>query len=178
MVPVSAQFSRQIRNNDDYHAGFKSGAIRRQCVIIGGGIGLGIRDFCADADVAETRACYQHIFTLLRCCGVVREGQWILGFLIFGFSIVLPGMKIAVLFSIWNRSRIFSDSETKLFHWLSLLNKWSMLDVFVVAVLLASVKLGALASVEAHAGIYAFAVAVVLIMLVTPRVKRVLKPAR
>ncbi len=107
-----------------------------------------------------------------------REGQWILGLIIFGFSIVLPGMKIAVLFSIWNRSRIFSDSETKLFHWLSLLNKWSMLDVFVVAVLLASVKLGALASVEAHAGIYAFAVAVVLIMLVTPRVKRVLKPAR
>jgi paraquat-inducible protein A len=104
-----------------------------------------------------------------------REGQWALCLIIFGFSIVLPGMKIAVLFSIWNRSGIFSDSETKLFHWLSLLNKWSMLDVFVVAVLLASVKLGALASVEVHAGLYAFAVAVVLIMLVTHRVKRVLK---
>ena len=105
-----------------------------------------------------------------------REGQWVLCLIIFGFSIVLPGMKIAVLFSIWNRSGSFSDSETKLFHWLSLLNKWSMLDVFVVAVLLASVKLGALASVEVHAGLYAFAVAVVLIMLVTHRVKRVHQP--
>ncbi len=122
--------------------------------------------------VSNTFSLYSGVVALF------REGQWILGLIIFWFSIVLPGMKIAVLFSIWNRSRIFSDSETKLFHWLSLLNKWSMLDVFVVAVLLASVKLGALASVEAHAGIYAFAVAVVLIMLVTPRVKRVLKPAR
>jgi len=48
--------------------------------------------------------------------------------------------------------------------------KWSMLDVFVVAVLLATVKLGAVANVQLHYGLYLFAAAVILTMIVTARV--------
>ena len=55
-------------------------------------------------------------------------------------------------------------------HWMHLYGKWSMLDVFVVAVLLASVKLGALAQVQIHSGLYAFAASVLLTMLITARV--------
>jgi len=51
-----------------------------------------------------------------------------------------------------------------------LYGKWSMLDVFVVAVLVVSVKLGAIASVEMRYGLYAFAAAVILTMYVTARV--------
>ena len=51
-----------------------------------------------------------------------------------------------------------------------LYGKWSMLDVFVVAVLLASVKLAGLAQVEIHSGLYAFAASVLLTMLITARV--------
>jgi paraquat-inducible protein A len=51
-----------------------------------------------------------------------------------------------------------------------LLGKWSMLDVFVVAVLVVTVKLGAMASVEARYGIYAFTAAVFLTMYITSRV--------
>ena len=53
-----------------------------------------------------------------------------------------------------------------------LFGKWSMLDVFVVAVLVVTVKLGAIASVEARYGLYAFTVAVFLTMYVTARVVR------
>ena len=42
-----------------------------------------------------------------------------------------------------------------------------MLDVFVVAILVASIKLGALAKVEIHYGLYTFATSVLLIMLTT-----------
>ena len=45
-----------------------------------------------------------------------------------------------------------------------------MLDVFVVAVLVVAVKLGAIASVEMRFGLYSFATAVVLTMYVTARV--------
>ena len=55
-------------------------------------------------------------------------------------------------------------------HWMHSFGKWSMLDVFVVAILVVSVKLGAIASVEMRYGLYAFAAAVILKMYVTARV--------
>jgi paraquat-inducible protein A len=42
-----------------------------------------------------------------------------------------------------------------------------MLDVFVVAVLIVTVKLGALADIEIEPGMYFFTAAVVLLMLIT-----------
>ncbi|MBL6999233.1 MAG: paraquat-inducible protein A, partial [Gammaproteobacteria bacterium] len=45
-----------------------------------------------------------------------------------------------------------------------------MLDVMVVAILIVTVKLGTIASVEIHYGLYLFAAAVLLIMFITQRV--------
>ena len=45
-----------------------------------------------------------------------------------------------------------------------------MLDVFIVAVLVVAVKLGAVAEVEMRYGLYAFAASVLLTMFVTARV--------
>ncbi len=45
-----------------------------------------------------------------------------------------------------------------------------MLDAFVVAILVVSLKLGALARVQMHYGLYALAAAVVLSMLAAARV--------
>ena len=48
--------------------------------------------------------------------------------------------------------------------------RWAMLDVMVVAVLIVTVKLGAIASIQVHYGLYVFGAAVMLIMLITHRV--------
>ena len=48
--------------------------------------------------------------------------------------------------------------------------RWSMLDVLVVAVLIVAVKLGPIASIEVHYGLYVFGIAVLLIMYITNRV--------
>jgi len=45
--------------------------------------------------------------------------------------------------------------------------RWAMLDVMVVAVLIVTVKLGAVASIEVHYGLYVFGTAVLLLMLIT-----------
>ena len=50
--------------------------------------------------------------------------------------------------------------------------RWAMLDVMVVAMLIVSVKLGAIASIQIHAGLYVFGGAVLLIMLITQQVVR------
>ena len=99
-----------------------------------------------------------------------REGRFFLLIVIAGFSIILPLLKIAVLIRLLGTKENKVVNLDKYLHWMHLYGKWSMLDVFVVAVLVVSVKLGAIASVEMRYGLYAFAAAVVLSMYVTARV--------
>lgn len=53
--------------------------------------------------------------------------------------------------------------------------RWAMLDVLVVAILLVSIKLGAIASVEIHAGLYWFAASVLIVMFVTHQASNMFK---
>ena len=62
------------------------------------------------------------------------------------------------------------DKQTRLLHQVSVLGKWSMLDVFVVAILVVTIKLGILLNIETHAGIFIFAFAVLGSMLLTHRI--------
>lgn len=101
---------------------------------------------------------------------LLKEGKVFLFIVITGFSIVLPVLKIAVLFMLVSVKNNKTAHLNRYLHWMHQFGKWSMLDVFVVAVLVVTVKLGAIASVEARYGLYAFATAVVLTMFVTARV--------
>lgn len=101
---------------------------------------------------------------------LLKEGQIFLFIVITGFSIVLPLMKIGVLNKLLSPKERKAVNLDKYLHWMNLYGKWSMLDVFIVAVLVVAVKLGAIASVEIRLGLYAFAIAVVLTMYVTARV--------
>ena len=96
-----------------------------------------------------------------------REGQFFLFLLITAFSVVLPIMKLGVLYRLVSRSDAMREKTRRLLHWMHLYGKWSMLDVFVVAVLVVSVKLGAIANVEMRYGLYAFAASVMLTMIIT-----------
>jgi paraquat-inducible protein A len=101
---------------------------------------------------------------------LLKEGQIFLFVLITGFSIVIPILKIGVLNTLLGGGKYKPAHLEKYLHLMHLYGKWSMLDVFVVAVLVVAVKLGAIASVELRFGLYAFAAAVVLTMYVTARV--------
>jgi len=101
---------------------------------------------------------------------LLQEGQFFLFIVITGFSIVLPLLKIWVLYKLISTKKNKAGYLDKYLDWMHLYGKWSMLDVFVVAVLVAAVKLGAIASVEIRFGLYLFATAVILTMYVTARV--------
>ena len=105
---------------------------------------------------------------------LLKEQQFFLFVIIAGFSIVMPLMKIAVLFKLLNTCEKTRQQKSaileKYLHWMHLYGKWSMLDVFVVAVLVVAVKLGAIASVEMRYGLYFFAAAVLMTMFLTARV--------
>jgi paraquat-inducible protein A len=67
---------------------------------------------------------------------------------------------------IWS-VRLRDHQRRWLLRGLSLLGKWSMLDVFVTAIIIVSIKLGALASAKAEIGIYYFGISILLAMFVT-----------
>jgi paraquat-inducible protein A len=109
---------------------------------------------------------------------LAREGQWFLFLLIAAFSVLVPMLKILVLYRLLSRARRCDARTHRYLHWMHLYGKWSMLDVFVVAVLVVAVKLGAIASVEMRYGLYAFAASVLLTMLITARVVRLIDSSR
>jgi paraquat-inducible protein A len=101
-----------------------------------------------------------------------QEGYIFLFFLVGTFSIILPFVKLAILLRILTARQGASLHMKKLLHLMHDYGRWAMLDGMVVAVLIVTVKLGAIASVEVHSGLYMFGLAVLLIMFITHRVVR------
>jgi len=91
---------------------------------------------------------------------------YFLSFIIFFFSVIFPIVKLVTLFAIWF-IRLKNQQRKWLLRGLSLLGKWSMLDVFIIAIIIVSIKLGALASAKAEIGIYYFGMSILLAMLAT-----------
>jgi paraquat-inducible protein A len=96
--------------------------------------------------------------------GLWEQGQYVLATILFFFSIVFPMCKLAMLGFLWF-IRLAEQRRQAVLHWLGVLGKWSMLDVFVVAILIVLVKLGPLAKVQPQRGIYWFAAAIFLSMI-------------
>ncbi|WP_456378404.1 paraquat-inducible protein A [Thiolapillus sp.] len=101
-----------------------------------------------------------------------QEQEKALAILLGGFSVVFPAIKLLLLFLVWNLEDSNSGRHQRHLQWLATYSKWSMLDVFVVALLVVTVKLGALAQAQVEFGLYAFAASVILTMLVSAWVGR------
>ena len=98
-----------------------------------------------------------------------RQGQPVIGVIVFLASIVVPFLKLVTLFflvaTVRLRSRAWRRQRTQMFRVLEFIGPWAMLDVLVMSVLVALVKLGELATVLPGRGLFSFtAVAVLTIM--------------
>lgn len=96
-------------------------------------------------------------------------GSWELSLIVFIASIAVPILKIVALallvITAQRRSRWRQLERASLYRLLETVGHWSMLDVFVVVLLVGMVRFGALANVEPSAGLLAFGAVVVLTML-------------
>ena len=96
------------------------------------------------------------------------SGSWDLALVVFIASILVPMAKlIALIFlvvSVQMRSTWDPVQRTRMYRLVELVGRWSMLDVYVVTMLVALVQLGALATIEPGAGAMAFGAVVVLTM--------------
>ena len=108
---------------------------------------------------------------------LLAEGFPLLFLVIFLFSVCLPVTKLLLLWLVFNRNFPDAARFKRVVHVMDLVGKWSMLDVFVVAVILVSIKLKPVASVQVHIGLYCFATAILLMMYITHRLRQLLKQA-
>ena len=99
---------------------------------------------------------------------LLKEGQWLLFVLLASFSIALPILKLIMLYLTVSVSAVshYRQHITRIHNY----GKWSMLDVFVVAVMVVALKLDYVVDVQVHMGLYAFSVAVLLTMFITAQV--------
>ena len=100
-----------------------------------------------------------------------HQHEYPLAAVLFLFCIVFPLVKLLALALIWC-VRLWDRERAALLHWLGVMGKWSMLDVFVVAIVIVLVKLGPLARVEPRSGVYVFAAAILMSMLLTMYIER------
>ena len=98
---------------------------------------------------------------------LIEEQQYFIFVVIFSFSIVLPILKLYYLFLLSATKAVEDQAYSKYLHLMHRYGRWSMLDVFVIAILIMTVKLGALASVQIEPGMYYFTAAVILLMIIT-----------
>ena len=100
---------------------------------------------------------------------LLQSGMWPLALVVVVASILVPLLKILILIlllvSIRWRWTWRPRDRTRLYRILELVGRWSMVDIFVVTILVALVQLGNVANVVAQSGAAFFAAVVVLTML-------------
>jgi len=134
-------------------------------LIAGGLFALGI---CAPLMTVQKWLVFTQTYTL--GAGLLRlfEAKHYVLFLLVGtFSLAVPLVKMGLLALACNYPSWTTAHRPRLLHWLALCGKWSMLDVFLVAILIAVGTLRGIAAVEVQYGVYAFAAAMLLLHLVT-----------
>jgi paraquat-inducible protein A len=104
-----------------------------------------------------------------------KAGQYVLFVVIGCFSVLLPIAKIGLLFKLLQSDNKPHPVKMRLLQLMHDYGRWAMLDVMVVAMLIVTVKMGAIASIQIHPGLYVFGAAVLLIMLTTQSTVRLLE---
>lgn len=95
--------------------------------------------------------------------------SWVLASVVFVASLLVPLLKMFsltyLLISVQTRSSWQPVQRTQLYRVLEFVGRWSMLDIYVVTLLVALVQIKSLATVSAGPGAMAFGAVVVLTML-------------
>ncbi|MER2299822.1 MULTISPECIES: paraquat-inducible protein A [Pseudomonas] len=100
---------------------------------------------------------------------LLKHGMLPIAAVVFIASILVPTFKLIgialLLYSVQRRQPLSARQRILMYRFIEFIGRWSMLDIFVIAILVAVVNFGRIASVEANLGAVAFATVVILTML-------------
>lgn len=99
---------------------------------------------------------------------LIASGWWPLAVLVFFASIIVPLIKLFgltyLVTSVQYTWRWRPTQRTRLYRITEAVGRWSMIDIFMISILVALVRLEAIATIEPGAGATSFAAVVVLTM--------------
>lgn len=98
---------------------------------------------------------------------LAQSGSWPIALIVLLASLVIPFIKLLVIFYLaaTAKGRKNPKFKTRLYHMVESIGRWSMLDIFLLAVLVAIMKLGPWTTVEPELGSIMFALVVIFTML-------------
>jgi len=100
---------------------------------------------------------------------LLASGWWPLAVLVFFASIIVPLIKLVgltyLVASVHYKWHWHPKQRTVLYRMTEAVGRWSMIDIFMISILVALVRLEAIATVEPGAGATSFAAVVVLTMI-------------
>ena len=100
---------------------------------------------------------------------LIASGMWPLALLVFFASITVPVLKllslVLLLATTQRRSRWRIHERTHVYRIIESIGRWSMIDIFMLSILAALVRMGSIASIEPGAGALSFAAVVVITMI-------------
>jgi paraquat-inducible protein A len=100
---------------------------------------------------------------------LIAAGMWPVALLVFFASITVPVLKLTglsyLLISIHRRSPWRPRDRTLLYRIIESVGRWSMVDIFMISILVALVNLDAIATIEPGPGAIAFAAVVIITMV-------------
>lgn len=100
------------------------------------------------------------------------QGEYALFALVFVFTFVFPTLKIIVGLAACTWSRGDHHLTQRLLPAMAALSKWSMLDVFLLAIIVVMLEGSLLSDADARPGLFMFAASVILSSLAIQRLKR------
>lgn len=103
-----------------------------------------------------------------------REGEYFLFAILTVFTLVFPCVKLALLGVIWAERDHNLARVRRLHAWVEHAGRWSMLDVFVVAILVVALKSADVAQLHIGAGLYLFTVSVIVTQLASGWIDRLI----
>ncbi len=99
----------------------------------------------------------------------LMHGMWPLAVIVFIASVFVPLLKLVILvsllISVHRRSSWRPVDRTRLYRLTEMIGRWSMVDIYAITILVALVRLGNLATIEAQTGAVFFGAVVVLTIL-------------
>jgi paraquat-inducible protein A len=91
-----------------------------------------------------------------------NAGEIFLFLILFVFTICFPCVKINAMLGLWLWPQLDASRARQWFGFVANMGKWSMLDVFVVAILVLTIKSTGLGTIRVGLGFYLFFLSVML----------------
>ena len=107
--------------------------------------------------------------------GLWEADRFVLFLIVVLFAVAFPFLKLLFAAWLWYRMDLETSISKRALTFLEELGRWSMLDVFIVAQMVAAIQISLIADVEMHFGLYAFIAAVLTSMVLVRRLVRLVE---